>query len=31
METREDTVLIEASTPELDDIVRVADDYGRCP
>ena len=25
----EDTTLFEASTPELDDVVRVADDYGR--
>jgi mannose-6-phosphate isomerase len=25
----EDSVLIEASTPELDDVVRVEDDYGR--
>jgi mannose-1-phosphate guanylyltransferase len=24
-----DTVLLEVSTPELDDIVRLADDYGR--
>jgi mannose-6-phosphate isomerase-like protein (cupin superfamily) len=25
----EDSVLIEVSTPELDDVVRVEDDYGR--
>lgn len=25
----EDSVIIEASTPELDDVVRVQDDYGR--
>jgi quercetin dioxygenase-like cupin family protein len=25
----EDSVIIEASTPELDDVVRLEDDYGR--
>jgi mannose-6-phosphate isomerase len=25
----EDTILIEVSTPELDDVTRLADDYGR--
>jgi quercetin dioxygenase-like cupin family protein len=25
----EDSVIIEVSTPELDDVVRVEDDYGR--
>lgn len=27
----EDCELIEVSTPELDDVVRIADDYGRVP
>jgi len=26
----DDLVILEASTPELDDIVRLEDDYGRC-
>ena len=25
----EDTLIVEVSTPELDDVVRLADDYGR--
>lgn len=29
LEAIEDTTLLEASTPELDDVVRVEDDYGR--
>jgi hypothetical protein len=29
MEALEDTYLFEVSTPELDDVVRLADDYGR--
>lgn len=29
LEALEDTILIEFSTPELDDVVRVHDDYGR--
>ena len=29
METADDTVLVEASSPELNDIVRLEDDYGR--
>jgi mannose-6-phosphate isomerase len=29
MEAIEDTYLFEVSTPELDDVVRLADDYGR--
>ncbi len=29
IEALEDTVVIEVSTPELDDVVRLADDYGR--
>jgi len=28
-EAREDVVLIEVSTPELDDVVRLEDNYGR--
>lgn len=31
MTALEDTLLFEVSTPELDDIVRLADDYGRAP
>jgi quercetin dioxygenase-like cupin family protein len=27
----EDSDILEASTPELDDVVRLADDYGRAP
>lgn len=27
----EDSVIVEVSTPELDDVVRLADDYGRVP
>lgn len=29
IEALEDTVVAEVSTPELDDVVRLADDYGR--
>lgn len=29
IEALEDSVVIEVSTPELDDVVRLADDYGR--
>jgi mannose-6-phosphate isomerase-like protein (cupin superfamily) len=29
VEALEDTVILEVSTPELDDVVRLADDYGR--
>jgi len=29
IEAEQDTEIIEVSTPELDDVVRVADDYGR--
>jgi quercetin dioxygenase-like cupin family protein len=29
MEALEDSTVIEVSTPELDDVVRLADDYGR--
>lgn len=29
MEGREDVIYLESSTPEMDDIVRVEDDYGR--
>jgi mannose-6-phosphate isomerase len=29
LEAIEDTTLFEVSTPELDDVVRLADDYGR--
>jgi mannose-6-phosphate isomerase len=29
VEALEDAVLVEVSTPELDDVVRIADDYGR--
>lgn len=29
MEGKEDTIYLECSTPELDDVVRVEDDYGR--
>jgi mannose-6-phosphate isomerase-like protein (cupin superfamily) len=29
VEALEDAVLVEVSTPELDDVVRLADDYGR--
>ncbi len=31
IETIEDSVLLEASSPELDDIVRLDDDFGRAP
>jgi mannose-6-phosphate isomerase len=31
MEAAEDTTLIEVSTPETEDVVRVEDDYGRVP
>lgn len=31
MEGIEDTVYLEASTPEMDDVVRLADDYQRIP
>jgi quercetin dioxygenase-like cupin family protein len=31
IEALEDSVVVEASTPELDDVVRLADDYGRAP
>lgn len=29
IEALEDSVVVEVSTPELDDVVRLADDYGR--
>jgi hypothetical protein len=29
MEAEEDSVYLEASTPEMDDVVRLADDYQR--
>ena len=29
VEALEDSVIVEVSTPELDDVVRLADDYGR--
>jgi mannose-6-phosphate isomerase-like protein (cupin superfamily) len=29
MEAREDSVYLEASTPEIDDVVRLVDDYNR--
>jgi mannose-6-phosphate isomerase-like protein (cupin superfamily) len=29
IEAIEDTILIEVSTPEIDDVVRIEDDYGR--
>lgn len=29
VEALEDSVVVEVSTPELDDVVRVSDDYGR--
>lgn len=29
IEALEDAVVVEVSTPELDDVVRIADDYGR--
>ena len=29
LEAIEDTIFLEASTPELDDVIRVEDDYGR--
>jgi hypothetical protein len=29
MEATEDTTLVEVSTPETEDVVRVEDDYGR--
>lgn len=28
---REDVILVEVSTPEIDDVVRLADDYNRTP
>jgi mannose-6-phosphate isomerase len=31
MEAVEDSVYLEASTPELDDVIRLADDYQRAP
>jgi mannose-6-phosphate isomerase len=31
IEALEDSVVVEVSTPELDDVVRLADDYGRAP
>jgi mannose-6-phosphate isomerase len=31
IEAIEDSVVVEVSTPELDDVVRLADDYGRVP
>jgi len=31
MEALEDSVLLEVSTPELDDVVRLEDRYGRAP
>jgi mannose-6-phosphate isomerase len=31
MEAVEDSVYLEASTPEMDDVVRLADDYQRTP
>jgi len=31
MEAAEDTTLVEVSTPETEDVVRVEDDYGRVP
>ena len=31
IEALEDTVVVEVSTPELDDVVRLTDDYGRAP
>lgn len=29
IEALEDAIVVEVSTPELDDVVRLADDYGR--
>jgi hypothetical protein len=29
MEAEEDSVYLEASTPEMDDVVRLSDDYDR--
>jgi hypothetical protein len=29
MSAEEDTLYVEASTPEMDDVVRLEDDYGR--
>jgi mannose-6-phosphate isomerase len=29
LQALEDTVIFEVSTPELDDVIRLADDYGR--
>ena len=31
LEAIEDTTFLEVSTPELEDVVRVEDDYGRAP
>ena len=31
IEALEDSVVVEVSTPELDDVVRLADNYGRVP
>lgn len=31
MEAEEDSVYLEASTPEMDDVVRLVDDYQRAP
>jgi mannose-6-phosphate isomerase len=31
IEALEDSVVVEVSTPELDDVVRLVDDYGRAP
>ncbi len=31
IEALEDSVVVEVSTPELDDVVRLVDDYGRVP
>ena len=31
IEALEDAVVVEVSTPELDDVVRLVDDYGRAP
>ncbi len=31
IEALEDSVMVEVSTPELDDVVRLADNYGRAP
>jgi len=31
MEAVEDSIYLEASTPEMDDVVRLVDDYHRAP